>query len=340
MSHGDDADIDGHLPIEWQTKACVQVAKMLLMPVIPPQACIFLVFRPFSFRMAACSSTPRFAMPQTHHLPTPAALHALQSGGVEAWYQQQLAEFVQTQGYHFSYRTFQDRTDRAKAPLVTAADLVAYNACYAASHIARFRCLLDHFADCQQLSPSIRVVDYGCGQGLASLVLLEYLQDYPQSLQIELHLIEPSALALQHATAYVQHHPAAQCHHITVVAHQTTLNQLPMPSTPAEQTIHLFSNVLDIAYLRRFDLRYWAATTQQHTGEHICLGVSPAFWDGQVGFHQLLRLCPAPTVWVNQTHTLVNAEVYHIYQQRMLTKAHPTQLLAFRFAATPQQEAC
>jgi hypothetical protein len=24
----------------------------------------------------------------------------------------------------------------------------------------------------------------------------------------------------------------------------------------------------------------------------------------------------------------------------MLTKAHPTQLLAFRFAATPQQEAC
>jgi hypothetical protein len=155
-------------------------------------------------------------MPQTHHLPPPAALHALQSGGVEAWYQQQLAEFVQTQGYHFSYRTFQDRTDRAKAPLVTAADLVAYNACYAASHIARFRCLLDHFVDCQQLSPSIRVVDYGCGQGLASLVLLEYLQDYPQSLQIELHLIEPSALALQHATAYVQHHPAAQCHQITV----------------------------------------------------------------------------------------------------------------------------
>lgn len=269
-----------------------------------------------------------------------AALQALHTGGVDAWYQQQVAQFVQTQSAGFHYRQFQERTDRAKAPLLTPADLVAYNACYATAHIARFRCLLDHFANCQQLASSIRVLDYGCGQGLASVVLLEYLQAYPQRLEIELHLIEPSALALQHAVAYIEHHPAATRHQITVVAHQTTLNQLPQLGTSAAQTIHLFSNVLDIAYLRRFDLRYWASMIHEQTGEHICLGVSPAFWDGQVGFAQLLKLCPAPTIWVNQTNVNVRAQVYHIYQNRMLTKEHPTQLLAFRFAVASQQEAC
>lgn len=250
---------------------------------------------------------------------------------LDNWYQEQIKEFRKSQPYSFNYQSFQERTDRAKAPLVCKEDLLAYNVYYGASHVARLRRLLDYFDFSRDMPNPIRVLDYGCGQGLASLTLLEYLQTSPEKLQIDLHLIEPSSLALQHAARLVKSHPASKQHTIKIASHQTTLNDLPVITQPVSLTLHLFSNVLDFAYLNRFDLRYWVEHVLQQGGSHLCLAASPAFLGGKVGFDELKGNCSGSKLLVDHYGINIQAHSYSAYEQQIIHRHHPSQLLALHF---------
>lgn len=209
--------------------------------------------------------------------------------------------------------------------------MLAYNVLYGSSHIARLRQLLDYFDFSRDMPNSIRVFDYGCGQGLASLTLLEYLQILPEKLQIDLHLIEPSSLALQHAVNLIQSHPANNQHTIKIAAHQTTLNDLPVITQPVSLTLHLFSNVLDFTYLNRFDLRYWVERVLQQRRSHLCLAASPAFLSGKVGFDELKASCSGSKLLVDHYGINVPAHSYSAYERQIIHRHHPSQLLALYF---------
>lgn len=256
---------------------------------------------------------------------------SIPSAWLDNWYQEQIKEFRKSQSYSFNYHSFQERTERAKAPLVYKEDLLIYNICYGASHIARLRQLLDYFDFSREMPNSIQVLDYGCGQGLASLTLLEYLQISPKKLQINLHLIEPSSLALQHAAYLIKSHPANNQHTIKIASHQTTLNDLPVITQPVPLTLHLFSNVLDFAYLNRFDLHYWAERVLQQRHSHLCLAASPAFLSGKVGFDELKNKCPKSKLLVDHYGINVSAHSYSAYERQIIHRNHPSQLLALYF---------
>ena len=259
----------------------------------------------------------------------------LASGGLDQWYDEQVRVLMQQPNFNYAqFKAFQERIQRATAPIQYKIDLLTYNACYAASHIARLRTLLGYFTfNFKEDTGLIRVFDYGCGQGLASLVFLEKLQQQHVRLNVELHLIEPSALALQHAEHYVRQHPATQYHDVQILTHLTTLNHLPTIDHPATHTFHLFSNVLDMAYLGGFQLQHWKQRAQQQTGLHVCVAVSPAFISGQLGFKQILALCPDAHVWLNG-EVCGEAESWDVYNRCILKREFKAQMLAFKFTTS------
>ena len=59
----------------------------------------------------------------------------------------------------------------------------------------------DDITDCD-----IELFDWSCGQGMASMVLLEYLKDKEYKLRIRsVTLSEPSEIALKRASLHVRH---------------------------------------------------------------------------------------------------------------------------------------
>lgn len=92
----------------------------------------------------------------------------------------------------------------------------------------------------------ISVIDYGCGQCVASMVLCDVLQEatgHPYIIS-DFHLIEPSQPCLMRATYFIhEFNPEAKI----VYFNNTCEDIWRMDIQPkSEVVIHLFSNVIDI----------------------------------------------------------------------------------------------
>lgn len=104
----------------------------------------------------------------------------------------------------------------------------------------------------KQLSPYIKsaekidIVDYGCGQGLATICYHDFIKDYNSQQQVRsITLIEPSALALSRAELLCDcFFPEA-----TIIAIQKDFDELLEDDIRIDTdcpTLHLFSNILDV----------------------------------------------------------------------------------------------
>ena len=122
-----------------------------------------------------------------------------------------------------------------------------------------------------QLPPGpIKLVDHGCGQGLAGLILSEkFGPEFAAALK-KIILIEPSKFGLVRSEAvYRAIAPECEIHCVNKQFDDVTRDDFQ----PGENmfTLHLFSNVLDIAGFDQFQLFGEAFSP----GEHEILVVSP-----------------------------------------------------------------
>lgn len=92
------------------------------------------------------------------------------------------------------------------------------------------------------------IIDWGCGQGMATMVLLEYLADHAIELgNTNALLIEPSSLALQRASLHVKKFdPKINIATINKDLDSLVLNDFK--DLHATQHLHFFSNILDIDF--------------------------------------------------------------------------------------------
>lgn len=133
--------------------------------------------------------------------------------------------------------------------LETESQLSCYMAAYGEMHERKCRVALQNF-DYENLASTIEVIDWGCGQGIATLTLIDILRERNQiNLLRRVTLVEPSLHALERAQDNVK---------------QSTQDSIPvqcinryLPGTTqrievegvhyeCETVIHLFSNILDI----------------------------------------------------------------------------------------------
>ncbi|RMB24916.1 hypothetical protein C8J47_3823 [Sphingomonas sp. PP-F2F-G114-C0414] len=89
------------------------------------------------------------------------------------------------------------------------------------------------------------LIDYGCGQGLAGLLLKDLTQGRLFGAVRDILLIEPSAVALARAEAlYRRIAPNAT---VTIVCKRfDALSESDVPDSHAGETLHVFSNSLDV----------------------------------------------------------------------------------------------
>lgn len=89
------------------------------------------------------------------------------------------------------------------------------------------------------------LIDYGCGQGLAGLLLNDLTQGRMFGMVQDIILIEPSAAALARAIAlYERIAPGAT---VTAVCKRfDDISESDLPFGPPGETLHVFSNSLDV----------------------------------------------------------------------------------------------
>lgn len=115
----------------------------------------------------------------------------------------------------------------------------------------------------------ITLVDYGCGQGLATILLMDRFRETLSCKVDSVILIEPSSVALTRAEHILGCYlPRAEIRTVNKLLDNLDHDDLVSPAHNI--TIHLFSNILDV---EGFDQYTLFSDMFQHAGLHLVIAV-------------------------------------------------------------------
>lgn len=147
-------------------------------------------------------------------------------------------------------------TDHGRAVLQTEQQLDAYLAAYGEMHVTKCRAALQNFPctepDSYINQHNYEIFDWGCGQGIATLTLLEFLHERGLLGRLNaITLIEPSFIALNRAKEWVTQNagPGVTVKTVNKLIPNDRNATLEEVSCDARVSINLFSNILDIQSL-------------------------------------------------------------------------------------------
>lgn len=128
--------------------------------------------------------------------------------------------------------------------LTAEEQLFVYMRAYGPMHEAKLKSAFEKFPF-DEVGEEIAIVDWGCGQAIATIVFLEYLQSHFPSTHINnVLLIEPSSIAIERAKIHVLHYDKT----IKIETINKGFDAI-MPSEVSMScsfpVLHLFSNILD-----------------------------------------------------------------------------------------------
>lgn len=168
-------------------------------------------------------------------------------------------------------------TDHGRAVLQTDNQLNAYLAAYGEVHIVKCLAAIQNLPLEQVRHYNYEIFDWGCGQGLASLVLVDYLaeRNLLGNLQ-QITLIEPSNYAIKRAEKWLRESVGPGIK-IKTVNKPISIN----PSIGVDEitclsrvSINLFSNILDV---QSVNLKWLAEKTASLADINYMICVGPKF---------------------------------------------------------------
>lgn len=166
--------------------------------------------------------------------------------------------------------------DHGKSILQTEAQLAAYLDWYGEMHKVKCHVASQNFPY-QELGMRIHIVDWGCGQAVASLCFLDALdQRGLLSYVRKITLIEPSSVAISQAKkniaqAMIGHAVEIECINKKLPSYTGQEEPLGLILN-GTTTVHLFSNILDIVDV---NLRKTAELIEGGKGTHFVLCMGP-----------------------------------------------------------------
>lgn len=168
-------------------------------------------------------------------------------------------------------------TEHGRKVLQTEDELNAYIAAYGEMHIVKCRAALQNFPFEDLNMYSYEIFDWGCGQGLATLTLLDMLQERKMLYGLKcIYLIEPSAFALNRATSWVRQNagPGIKVVPLNKYIPQNINDDIPEIKSSSRISINLFSNILDI---RTLNLKWLANKTSSLANINYMVCIGPKF---------------------------------------------------------------
>lgn len=173
-------------------------------------------------------------------------------------------------------------------------ELNGYASAYTDWHKGKLCIAFDH-APADTFTGDIAVIDWACGQGLATIFLHEYLEEKGYNCSIkEVILIEPSEIALERAKFNLE----VIDDKIKVSTVNKTLNEvidIDIKLFEKRKVIHLFSNVLDISGISLKHISENLLVNLSKDNYIFC--VSPSYpWMRSV-YNRLLQYFLLPLAW-------------------------------------------
>lgn len=140
-------------------------------------------------------------------------------------------------------------------------------------HYAKLMHAFSHIQDRVVNNAQIEIIDYGCGQGLASLCYHDFIKKHNSQQKVKrITLIEPSPLALSRAELLCSHfYPEAE----VVAVNKLFDDFIPedIKVSPEALTLHLFSNILDVDSYNLHNLIQTVSNIPSENNEYVI--VSP-----------------------------------------------------------------
>jgi len=161
--------------------------------------------------------------------------------------------------------------------------MTAYLFAYGKMHKAKLNYAFEHLPETFFEIPEINIIDYGCGQAVATMCYADFLrkQGYEQKIR-RVTLIEPSEAALKRAALHVSvFFPDAEI--VTINKEFDDLETQDIVCDEDVPTLHLLSNVLD---LECFSLIIFKKLVKKRIGpSNLFVCVGPYFGDKDRGKH-------------------------------------------------------
>ncbi|OFX19238.1 MAG: hypothetical protein A2033_05170 [Bacteroidetes bacterium GWA2_31_9] len=162
--------------------------------------------------------------------------------------------------------------NRGVTPLITVDDMFTYLKNYGNMHYAKMYSALDMLPS-QDIKSDIEIVDWGCGQALASLTFIEYCKNKKISIErLSITLIEPSELAIKRAALHTKLF-FSKSNIKTICKYIDDVKIDDVKTKPDSIKIHLFSNILDVELFSISNLENLIINSQFGKNYFIC--VSP-----------------------------------------------------------------
>ncbi len=183
----------------------------------------------------------------------------------------------------------------------TELELISYFYVYSLIHAKKLRFLFEQYMhDINEelvinQTPNITIIDWGCGQGIGSQLLMETLLDTSKFHVKQFHVkqivcIEPSDLALNRAVLHLSHFSELRSIDLKIQAFCLKLDEIQVDiiekikideideerNSMCHRYIHIFSNILEIEDYDQDHLSSLIKSKSLH-GRHDCLIVRPMY---------------------------------------------------------------
>ena len=138
------------------------------------------------------------------------------------------------------------RLDRGEAIIEDEKLLYKYLVSFGGKHKSKLESAFEEVID-NIKDTKFNIIDWGCGQALATMVLLDFAKERGIELDIsDICLIEPSKLALRRALLHVDVFKTKEYNLKTINSDIDCLKKDDISFENDYKTLHLFSNILDI----------------------------------------------------------------------------------------------
>lgn len=172
-------------------------------------------------------------------------------------------------------KKLKDDLENGLAILTTKEQLDMYISSYGEIHRQKLQMAYDGIPHKVWSEDSISVVDYGCGQCIAEMVLSDFLKShYIDNDQIsDFTIVEPSKASLEQGLQYLETFFESS----KITAHNIIAGDLTddVICPQSDTVIHIFSNVLDIIEFERHNIARILNSDMSHN--HILVCVSPFY---------------------------------------------------------------
>jgi hypothetical protein len=167
-----------------------------------------------------------------------------------------------------------DRLIRGEVIIDTPDLLYKYFVSFGGKHKSKLYSAYDEIITKLQ-NERFNIIDWGCGQGMATMVLLDYARQRGYQLDIQnITLIEPSPLALSRALLHVEVLKQKEYRIQTINSDFDCLNAEEIICNNDYKMLHLFSNILDVENFS-LDMGFMKKVSQNIKSDSIFVCVSP-----------------------------------------------------------------